>query len=169
MSEPAAPQDNDTPFSDCEHRLQIVQGYYELGMYDDALSELEDIENTFEATPDCLQMRILLLIKRKEWKQAWDLSKELRKIDPQGCAGYIHGAYCLHELNRTDEALALLQEGPDSLQNEAIYFYNMGCYEAALGDVEDARKCLHRSFDLDKRLVAMARKDPDLHAIKDTL
>jgi hypothetical protein len=32
-----------------------------------------------------------------------------------------------------------------------------------------ARSCLSKSFDLDDRLLAVARKDPDLNGLKDVL
>jgi predicted Zn-dependent protease len=168
MAQETAPHD-DAPFSDCDHRLQIVQGYYELGMIDDARTELAEVEAEFQPTPNLIQMRILLLLHEKEWSEAHELSAQLRAMDPEGCAGYIHGAYSLHEMKRTREALDLLSQGPSSLKEEALYYYNLGCYRAALGDVETARECLHKSFDLDGRLVAVARKDPDLHALKDSL
>jgi len=168
MAQETAHQD-DAPFSDCEHRLQIVQGYYELGMIDDARSELSEVEAEFKPTPNLIQMRILLLLHEKAWGPAYALSETLRAMDPDGRAGYIHGAYCLHEMKRTREALELLTRGPASLEEEALYFYNLGCYRAALGEIDLARDCLHKSFDLDGRLVAVARKDPDLHALRDQL
>jgi len=168
MAKETAHQD-DAPFSDCAHRLQIVQGYYELGMIADARSELAEVEAEFKPSAILIQMRILLLLHEKEWNAAYELSEKLRDMEPEGCAGYIHGAYSLHEMKRTREALELLSKGPASLEKEALYFYNLGCYRAALGEVEDARECLHKSFKLDGRLVAVARKDPDLHALKDSL
>ena len=75
----------------------------------------------------------------------------------------------LHEMDRTLEAVELLLDGPDSLQDEPIYHYNLGCYKAAIGALEDARKSLRRSFNLDERLVDVARKDPDLKLLQDLL
>ena len=146
-----------------------MQGYCELGMIDDAWTELADIEKAFPATPSIVQMRVLLLLKEERWDEALGMSNELRRMEPHGCAGYIHGAYCLHELDRTGEALSLLDAAPEAVRDEAIYYYNKGCYQAALGDVETARGYLHKSFDLDERLLAVARKDPDLSALKDAL
>ena len=157
------------PTSVSEGRLQSVQGYYELGMLDDAWEELGGIEKSFPATPPIVQMKVLLLIKGERWDEAFDLSGELRRMEPHSGAGFIHGAYCLHEMGRTDEALELLEGVPEPVREEAIYHYNKGCYQAAVGDVETARTCLRKSFDLDERLVAVARKDPDLVALKDAL
>ena len=155
------------PTSISESRLQAVQGYQELGMSDDAWRELADIERCFPATPPILQMKVLLMEGDKKFDDALELSAELRRMEPHGAAGFIHGAYCLHELGRTDEALSLLDSAPDAVRDEALFHYNRGCYQAALGDVDTARSCLSKSFDIDNRLLAVARKDPDLDVLKD--
>jgi len=156
------------PSSNSELRLQAVRGYYELEMYDDAWDELKEVERSFPLTPSILQIKILLLLKEQKWDAAYALSEELQRMEPQNGAGFIQGAYCLHEMNRTDEALALLEEAPESVRKDAIYFYNKGCYQAVIGDVDTAFDCLRKSFDLDQSLLDVARKDPDLVALKDS-
>ena len=121
------------PTSVSEGRLQVVQGYFELGLIEDAWNELGEIERAFPATPSIVQMRVLLMLKEKRWDDALQLSEELRRMEPHGGAGYIHGAYCLHELERTEEALTLLDEAPEAVKKEAIFHYNKGCYLAAVG------------------------------------
>jgi len=155
--------------TDCEHRMQIVQGYYELGMYEDARRELREVELDFPRQASLVQMKILLHLKDESWEDALTLSEQLRNLSPEGGASFIHGAFCLHELDRTLEAVELLLDGPDSLQDEPIYHYNLGCYNAAIGALEDARRCLRRSFNLDERLLDVARKDPDLKLLQDLL
>ncbi|MCP4848100.1 MAG: hypothetical protein GY899_09170 [Verrucomicrobiaceae bacterium] len=157
------------PTSNSEAMLQAVRGYYELGMNEDAWEELRSVEKNFPATPAIIQMKLLLFLKDEEWSDALVLSEELRRMEPQNGAGFIHGAYCLHELSRTDDALRLLEKAPESVRDEAIYHYNKGCYQAAIGDVETARSCLQKSFDIDKSLVDVARKDPDLAALQGAL
>lgn len=157
------------PSSNSELQLQAVRGYYELEMYEDAWEELRAVERSSPENPSILQMKVLLLLKEERWDEALDLSKDLRQMEPQNGVGFIQGAYCLHEMKRTDEALALLDTAPDSVRDEAIYHYNKGCYQAAIGDVETACNCLRKSFDLDDSLLDVARKDPDLSELKDAL
>lgn len=157
------------PTSVSEARLKVVQGYNELGMGDEAWEELQDIERCFPATPSIVQMKLLLHINDENWGDALGLSEELRLMEPHGGAGYIHGAYCLHELERTNEAVSLLERAPEEVREDAIYHYNKGCYQAALGDVETARHCLEHSFAMDGRLLEVARKDPDLRDLRESL
>ncbi len=157
------------PSSNSEMRLQAVRGYYELEMYDDAWDELKEIEKKYPVTPLILQMKILLLLQEKSWEVALGLSEKLQRMEPDNGAGFIQGAYCLHEMQRTDEALELLESAPDSLRSDAIYFYNKGCYQAVIGNIERAFDCIKKSFDLDESLIDVARKDPDLAILKDSI
>ena len=157
------------PSSNSEMRLQAVRGYYELEMYDDAWDELKEIEKSYPLTPLIIQMKILLLLKEKSWDVALGLTQKLQQMEPENGAGFIQGAYCLHEMKRTDEALALLDEAPESVRSDAIYFYNKGCYQAVIGDVDTAFDCLRKSFDMDESLIDVARRGPDLAVLKDSI
>ena len=75
------------PSSNSELRLQAVRGYYELEMYDDAWCELQEVERSFPLTPSILQMKILLLLKERKWDEAYVLSEELQRMEPQSGAG----------------------------------------------------------------------------------
>ena len=48
---------------------------------------------------------------------------------------------------------------------EPIYYYNMGCYEALLGNAKDAELNLKTSFKLDESFRELAKKDPDLQSV----
>ena len=157
------------PSSNSEMRLQAVRGYYELEMYDDAWDELKVIEKSYPLTPLIIQMKILLLLKEKSWDVALGLTQKLQQMEPENGAGFIQGAYCLHEMKRTNEALAFLDEAPESVRSDAIYFYNKGCYQAVIGDVDTAFDCLRKSFDMDESLIDVARRDPDLAVLKDSI
>jgi hypothetical protein len=45
----------------------------------------------------------------------------------------------------------------------------MGCYEALLGNVRDARINLETSFRMDSSFRELAKKDPDLKAVQDLI
>ena len=91
---------------------------------------------------------------------ALDASRALCRLEPGGDDGFIHAAFCLHELGRTAEAKALLLSGPSALLSEATYHYNLGCYDAVLGNIEEAQAYLRASFKLDKKFREFARDRP---------
>jgi hypothetical protein len=69
----------------------------------------------------------------------------------------------------TREALNLLLEGPESLRERAVFFYNAGCYHAQLGEFNEAVQMLQQSFAMDESLKKSARLDPDLASVKEML
>jgi len=152
-----------------DRTLLAAQGYIELDMPADALAELDALgpdECEIEAV---LQMRLFILMKTRSWDEALAMCRRLRELYPEGAAGYIHGAFCLHEEGRTAEARDLLLSGPPCLEDEATYFYNLACYSAVLGDLTAARDYVQTSFAMDDKFREIAKLDPDLHLLRKEL
>ncbi|MGC1479271.1 MAG: hypothetical protein WA771_02105 [Chthoniobacterales bacterium] len=148
-----------------ERNLLAAQGYVELEMTEEALAELDGVPAESRETQEVLQTRLFVLMRARRWGGALEVSQRLYEIFPDQTTGYIHGAFCLHELDRTGEAKALLLRGPASLLREATYYYNMGCYDAVLGNIEDAQHSLEISFRMDDKFRQIAKLDPDLKAV----
>ena len=138
-------------------------------MYSDALKELDALPEVLREHPQVLEMRLLVLMQQKDWKDAFAVSKDLCKAAPNAPIAYIHAAFCLHELGRTDEAKMTLLNGPISLRENPTYHYNLACYECVLGDLDSARSHLEQSFTLDKKFREFAKTDPDLKPLKKVL
>ena len=68
-------------------------------------------------------------------------------------------------MGRTIEAKQLLIEGPSSLLREPTYHYNLGCYDAMLGNLDEAARHLETSFRMDTKFREIAKYDPDLKAV----
>ena len=96
-------------------------------------------------------------------------ANELRDLNPKAVPAYIHGAFALHELGRTTEARDLLLQGPEELRKDPTFHYNIGCYEAVLGNRDAALQSLEQSFALDDTYRDFARKDPDLAVLREEL
>ncbi len=154
-----------------EHERKIIsaQGYLELGMFRDVWHELQSLPAKFLGRGDVLEILVLSLMGEARWNEALELAKRLRVGAPSEPGGFIHEAYCLHELGRTSEALEILLNGPRALHENPVFFYNAGCYRARLGDVAGAMKMLRKSFEMDASLRRSARFDTDLETIKDKL
>ena len=134
-------------------------------MTEEALAELERVPEEDRDHEDVAQLRVYVLMRARRWDDALASCEALRAVRPELSLGYIHGAFCLHELGRTAEAMELLQQGPASLLREPVYFYNLGCYHAVLGNPEDAQSYLQMSFNMDEKFREIARYDPDLEGV----
>ncbi len=149
-----------------EWQFRAACGYAELGMTRESVGELNAIDRVFQNRPEVLQLRLHHLMRDKRWAQALRISQRLCRAAPDCSAGFLHAGFCLHELGKTAQAKAMLLRGPAALLKEPIYYYNMGCYEALLGNVIDARINLETSFKMDATFRELAKKDPDLKAVQ---
>ncbi len=134
-------------------------------MVRESMAELDEIECRFQRRPEVLQLRLHHLMREKKWSTALRISRELCRVAPDCGAGYLHAGFCLHELGKTKQAKELLLKGPVALLKEPIYYYNMGCYDALLGNVDQARENLETSFKMDSTFRELAKMDPDLQSL----
>jgi predicted Zn-dependent protease len=151
---------------DFQKRILAAQGYHELGLWREAWRELDGLTDETRHRPEVLEMRILILVNEHKWRDALSLSRRLAEAAPEQEGGWVHAAYCLHELGRTREAIQALLSAPPSLREKAIFHYNLACYSCVLGQLDEAREALHRSFALDKRYRDFARSDSDLDPLR---
>lgn len=152
-----------------ERSLLAAQGYLELGMVEEALSELVAIETSAISDPDLIELRLHVLMQGERWSDALASAEELLLLNSSALPAYIHGAFALHELGRTAEARDLLLRGPEVLGMDPTYHYNIGCYEAVLGNRESAKRSLEKSFALDSTYRDFAKQDSDLESIRSEL
>lgn len=152
-----------------EWQVQAACGYAELGMLRECLAELDAIEPRLQHRPEVLHLRLQYLMQKKRWAQALRVSQQLCRVAPDCSTGFLHAGYCLHQLGKTADAKRMLIRGPVALLKEPIYYYNMGCYEALLGNVKDARTNLQISFKMDASFRDIARRDPDLKDLQGVL
>src|SRR5712691_2421429 len=131
-----------------------------------SVAELNAIGRALQHRPEVLQMRLHHLMRAKKWARALTVSRKLCRVAPECSAGFLHAGFCLHELGKTAEAKQLLLKGPAALLKEPIYYYNMGCYEALLGNVRDAQMHLQTSFQMDASFRKIAKRDPDLKSVQ---
>ncbi len=151
-----------------ERTTVAAQGYFELGMYREAIRALDALEPAEQLEHEVLELRVQTLMKAGHWRKAVRVGETICAVFPQRPSGYIHLAFCLHELGRTKAARSILLEGPPELVKEATYHYNLACYECALGNFETARAYLETSLDMDENLKGYAEKDPDLRPLFST-
>lgn len=155
--------------NELERRILAAQGYVELGLHEEAREELSHLPPFASTRVDVIELNVLCYMGDQRWAEALALTQRLCSLEPGEPGGFIHAAYCLHELGRTAEALDLLARGPAALKTKPVYYYNLGCYLACLGEDEKALNLLKQSFEMDGSLRSHARKDPDLDRLRPQL
>ncbi len=152
-----------------ERAIQAAEGYLELRMFSEVWRELHSLPAEHLGSEKVLHIFLHSLMGEQRWDDALTVARRLRTGCPDETDGFIHEAYCLHELGRTREALDLLLQGPESLRERPLFFYNAGCYHAQLGELDEAVRMLKRSFAMDRTLKKSAGRDPDLAGVKEML
>jgi tetratricopeptide (TPR) repeat protein len=150
-------------------QFRAACGYAELGMKRESLAELNAIDKADQERPEVLQLRLHHLMREKKWERALVVSRKLCQVAPQCSAGFLHAGFCLHELGKTAKAKELLLKGPVALLKEPIYYYNMGCYDALLGNPKSAQVHLLTSFKMEPYFREIAKRDPDLESVQELI
>lgn len=152
-----------------EHHIRAACGYAELGMTRQSLAELNAIEPDLQMRPEVLHLRLHHYMQSRKWERAYRISRQLCRVLPDCGTGYLHGGFCLHRMGRTAAARKLLLKGEALLRDDPIFYYNMGCYEAMLGNLRDARVNLEISFEMDGAFREIAKRDPDLEEVRELI
>lgn len=162
--------DQDREINAQARRIEAAQGYLVLGMHEDAWMEVEAVD--VDSLPDrrsraaYLGVVLEIAVASGNWELGESVSRALLVVDPSHVGAYMHGAYCLHEMGKTESALSLLLSGPLQLVEKPLYHYNLGCYHAVLGEHAQAESCIREAIKLDPSLAGAAREDPDLKEVR---
>ena len=88
--------------------LIAAQGYSELGLPDLALADLAAIPEDERGESVFVETMLSVLMQAQRWVAALPVGQELCRLEPEKSAGFIHAAFCLHELGNLDQARAYL-------------------------------------------------------------
>lgn len=151
--------------SQLQRSLDAVDGYLYLGLPKEALQELNDagIDDQFEIAT--LRSRIRVLLHLKRWEDAEALSGKGAALHPDENEFTVQRAFALHQLKRGNEAAGVLLAAPAWIRQTGILHYNLGCYEARLGDLRMAKKCIEAALEMNSDFKRNVRTDPDLQRL----
>ena len=149
--------------------LSYANGYRELGMYADALRELDALPKEQHTYEPVLQMKLAITMDSQAWVQAQQIAKKLLEHDPTVSGNYVNLAYVTRRADSMEKGKWILLEAVSKFPHEAIIHYNLGCYECKAGDFEEAKSRLLVAFSLDAKYMKIASKDSDLESMKNWL
>ena len=146
--------------------LKAAVGWIQLGDYDSANDELENIRAEWRAHPDVLELRWLIYSHHEQWDACLDITSAIVKMAPDRVSGWIHKAISVRRANGGgfEKAKALLLEAAQLFPADSTIQYNLACYSAQLGQLDAAKEYLHKSYELGdaKQIKLMALDDEDL-------
>ena len=154
-----------THSAETQRSLTASDGYLYLNMTDEALDELDGILPGEQPDPHVLMARIRVLLHLRKWLEAEALSSVGATAHPEEDEFTVQRAFALHQMQKGEMAVEVLLAAPEWLQRTGILHYNLGCYEARLGDLSTARQCVDAAIQINSAIKKNARIDPDLHEL----
>lgn len=150
------------------HYLNAAEGWIGLGNAVEAEQELAKLSTQVLGHPEVLRVRYHLYEGTRRWERAVEVAELLCRAVPETPFGWIHLAYALHELRRTQEAYNVLIPVVDRFPEEYIIRYNLACYACQMGNLEEARAWLRKAIALigTDTVKEMASSDPDLQTLR---
>jgi tetratricopeptide (TPR) repeat protein len=148
---------------------QAAVGYVELGMFQDANSELEKIDPFCRAVPEVLAVRIAIYQGLKKWELMQQIAKRLKEFQPDNVQWTISLAYATRRTYSIEVAMEILLDAKAKFPREAAIPYNLACYYCQLGEMEKAKCYLKQVFKIDSSWRMAALEDEDLRPLWDSL
>lgn len=147
-------------------RVRYARGYLGLDMLREARAELAAIPRPAQTQPEVLSVRVDFHMAAREWDAVIEVARRLAEGYPENEHAWIGWAYALREVNRIEEARAVLLEAEAHHgRTSAVLHYNLACYDALLGALKSARARFAKACRMEKRFKEEGRLDPDLRAL----
>ncbi len=150
--------------------FRAAQGWLELNNHLEADKELDEITPQLRAHPDVLELRWEIYARAEKWEACVNLAESLVELRPNSATGWIQRSFALHELKRTQEAFDNLLPAADNFPGVWTIPYNLACYCAQLGGLEECESWFKKAMAIDEHTVKRAAiDDPDLKPFWDSL
>lgn len=134
------------------HHLRAALGWLELGNHAEAGNELARVSLEHLDHPDVLELRWAVCAEGRSWAAAAEVAGRLVAIAPDRVSGWVHRAYA--ERRRRGGGLpkaeALLRPALERFPKDSLIPYNLACYAAQLGRLDDAWSLLQRAMSVEK-------------------
>ena len=152
-----------------QRELTASIGYLELGMYVEALDELESIQPEEKNNSAVLGLRLEIYGTAQNWKMMEVVASELWKRQPDDPDNWNNLAFSIRRKDSIKASQTLLLEALEKFPNDAMTRYNLGCYACKLGDLEDAKKKLvGEAIKMDSKFKLLALDEEDLVQLWDS-
>jgi Flp pilus assembly protein TadD len=149
------------------HHLKAAIGWLELGNHSEAGEEIARVSATNLNHPDVLEVRWAICAEGSSWDAAEEVAKALVAVAPERASGWVHRAYAARRAVNGSLAQAekLLLEALHKFPKESVIPYNLACYAAQRGRLDDAWNWLHKAMEVEgdvKTIKQRALGDTDL-------
>jgi lipopolysaccharide biosynthesis regulator YciM len=149
-----------------QRRLLAASGFAELSLFQEAVEELEELPESSKELPTVLVVWLEVYQRWRKWSEAESIATRLMEMEGDEPSWPIALAYAIRRSRGLVFAHEILLQAGEEFPECGTIQFNLACYCAQLGKLDEARERLRRAIQLDKGFAAMAKSDPDLKPIR---
>lgn len=158
---------------DSHHAVAAI-GWLELGNPVEAGEELARVSAANLNHPDVLELRWAVCAEGKSWDAAAEVAGSLVAVAPERSSGWVHRAYAVRRMRggSLERAETLLLAAFDKFPRESVIPYNLACYTAQLGRLDEAWDWLLRAAAIEGKIAVIRERglcDADLEPLWERL
>ena len=148
-------------------KVTAASGFAELGLYQEAVEELEDLPESSKDDITVLATWLQVYESWGKWSEAAAVAERLIQKDPDAAEWYIALAFAVRRAQSLAAAEVILDAALRKFPRNATIHFNLACYYAQLGTLDKARLYLQRAIAIDESFKTMALTDPDLRPLRE--
>jgi hypothetical protein len=150
-----------------EH-LTTAEGFLELGMVDEARTELDEIEPLERAHPSVIAMRLRILERMARFETGVEIARGAARLHPEDLDIRLLGAAHIRQTTGAEESLRFLQASSETFRGHVGYWFAIACLHCQLGDLDRTAECTRRAVELDRSFQMRVLDHPDLEPLRDS-
>lgn len=142
-----------------------AQGYFELGLYEDSLEAIEELPPAQRTSIPIIQLQASIYMKLEAWHLLGAMGSALVRFKPEEAQHWMWFAYATRRSDSIESAEKILRDALNHHPDDGTVHYNLACYTAQIGRLDEARQFLTEAIRLDPDYQKMALDDPDLEPL----
>jgi Tfp pilus assembly protein PilF len=154
------------PTVNVDRSLQEATGYFQLGMFDVALEEVEALAPEIRNSTPAAELEAAIYCETKDWSSLRKMAAKLVIANPADSQNWIWLGYATRRCESITAAEKVLLDALQVHDSEPMIHFNLACYAAQNGELGAARERLFRAIALDPDVKQMALYDPDLEPLR---
>ena len=144
-----------------------VEGWLEIGCPERALEKMQRLLETPGARPIALALQVRALVDLKRYAEALDALDEASYFEHDADWKDLTEAWCRKRLDDMPGAMACMERLLRRDPRSAIGHFNLGCYLALSGDLEQAIDEVSLACGIDEKYRALLPDEHDLDSLRD--
>jgi tetratricopeptide (TPR) repeat protein len=153
--------------AELQKHIEYAAGYLDLRMYEDALREVDEVLARVPDQPQALALKSATFWQANRLPEAEPCLARLAELRPREVDIWINLAYIRRRTQSLDAAAETLQHAFTANPRDALAHFNMACYRAQQHRTDEALELLKNALQLDPKLKALARTEPDFAAVRE--